>query len=228
MKFKRSIYNIIFGLISQIVIITLAIVIPRMFIIEYGSEVNGLFSTIGQLFVYVALLEAGVGAATVQALYRPIAFNDRQSISSTLSATKSYFKKISIYYTICVIILSVVYPLIVNSTINKVDIGIIVFLYGISGSISFYFQATLKQLLLAEGRNYVTSNITLIIQVIISATKITLILLSANIVLIQFSYFIITLIQLLIYHIYFKKNYKWVDFNPPLLPLPPNTQTARL
>ena len=69
MKFKRSIKNIVMAVISQIIGVALAIMIPRLVITGYGSEVNGLLSTIGNIYTYLALIETGIGTVAVQALY---------------------------------------------------------------------------------------------------------------------------------------------------------------
>lgn len=212
MKLRRGIKNIIFGLFSQVIILALGMIVPRLFIVNYGSEVNGLFSTISQIFAYVALLEAGVGVATVQALYKPLAEQKTNDISRILSATHSYYKRISLYYVICVIVLALTYPFLVKSGIDKLSIALILLLQGFSGVINFYFQATLRQLMIAEGRNYVITNISLIISISTSFIKILLIFVGANILLIQFAFFVVSVLQVLLYQLYFKKKYKWVNF----------------
>ena len=73
MKFKRSIKNIMMAVISQIIGVALAIMIPRLVITGYGSEVNGLLSTIGNIYTYLALIETGIGTvADSDALQVPV------------------------------------------------------------------------------------------------------------------------------------------------------------
>ena len=60
MKFKRSIFNIITGIISQSIIILLGFFIPRLLIYNYGSEINGLLTSVTQIYSYMALMEAGI------------------------------------------------------------------------------------------------------------------------------------------------------------------------
>ena len=165
MRLKRGLMNIIAGIGSQLLILAFGMIVPRMMILTYGSEVNGFFSSISQLLSYLTLLEAGLGAAAIQALYKPIAEGDKLGISEILSATRNLYKKISFYYLIGVCLFTLIYPLIINSGINKIDMMIIIFLSGLSGVIDFYFQATIKQLMLAEGRAYVVTNIGLFVQV---------------------------------------------------------------
>ena len=64
---KNSISNLTWGIIGNVITSVVAIVIPRLFIVNYGSEVNGLLSSIRQIYVYLALLEVGVGDASVVA-----------------------------------------------------------------------------------------------------------------------------------------------------------------
>lgn len=61
MKNNKLFKNIITGFGGQLIAIALGLMVPRLFITSYGSDVNGLLSTITQIFTYMALLEAGIG-----------------------------------------------------------------------------------------------------------------------------------------------------------------------
>ena len=54
---RNSMNNFIWGILGNIITSIVAIIIPRLFIVNYGSEVNGLLSSIRQIYVYLALLE---------------------------------------------------------------------------------------------------------------------------------------------------------------------------
>ena len=107
MNFKKGIYNIIFGIIGQLLTVVFAIIVPKVIIIGYGSSVNGLLSTINQLFVYLSLFEAGVGTATLQALYKPLTENNRGEINSILAATHKYYIRTSKLYFAALTLFSV-------------------------------------------------------------------------------------------------------------------------
>ena len=51
---KNSMNNLIWGIIGNVITSLVAIMIPRLFIVNYGSEVNGLLSSIRQIYVYLA------------------------------------------------------------------------------------------------------------------------------------------------------------------------------
>ena len=114
-KAKRSIYNIISGIISQAITIMLGILIPRLMIVNLGSESNGLVASITQILNYLVLFETGVGGATLQALYRPVSLFDKNEISSILSATNKYYKKTGIFYFVSLVLIATIYPVVVES-----------------------------------------------------------------------------------------------------------------
>lgn len=213
MKSKRGLYNIIFGILGQAITIIVGLIIPRLFIVNLGSEANGLMSSISQIFIYIGLLEAGIGTVSIQALYKPIAQNDNEGINKILSATAKYYRKAGIYYLICVGVLGIIYPLIIENSFSKLDIFLVIVFTGLSGAINFLFQGKYKVFLMAEGKNYIITNITTILGVISSLIKVILILLGLNIVIIQFSYFVINLLQMIFFEVYIRKNYKWLDAN---------------
>lgn len=71
-KRKKIKYNLFWGIASELLTIVLGIIVPRLILTSYGSEVNGLLGSVTQIYSYIALLEAGIGTATVQALYKTV------------------------------------------------------------------------------------------------------------------------------------------------------------
>ena len=64
---SRGLKNIVFGIAAQVITIILGIMIPRLVLVNLGSESNGLLSSVGNALIYMSLLEEGVGTATIQA-----------------------------------------------------------------------------------------------------------------------------------------------------------------
>ena len=172
---RKGIYNVLFGVVSQVVTIALGIVIPRLFLVSFGSEMNGLLNSVSQLYIYMGLMEAGVGAAALQALYKPVGQQDRNCINGILSATNYYYRRIGCWYLVGVFTLSFLYPLLIRSEVPYWTVVAIIFLNGISGALAFFFQGKYRLLLQADGRKYVITNINLIIHIATSVAKIILI-----------------------------------------------------
>ncbi len=114
---ERSIKNLVFGLTSFAITTLIGLIIPRLFLISYGSETNGLINSVKQIFSYFTLLEAGVGGATLQALYGPMARKNKQEISAILSATNNFYKKTGILYAVAVVAMAILYPVLVKTTL---------------------------------------------------------------------------------------------------------------
>lgn len=59
---KNAALNIAFSILLQIVTFFRGLILPHIIIPAYGSDINGLISSITQFLAYISLLEAGVGA----------------------------------------------------------------------------------------------------------------------------------------------------------------------
>lgn len=202
-----------YGVISQVITLLLGIIIPKLMIVSYGSEVNGLLSSIRQVFVYVALLEAGIGTASLQALYAPVAVEDKKRTCEIMAATSAYYKRTGVLYGIAVIGLAVFYPIIVKSDIPVTVVVAVILFQGASGVINYFFQGKFTILLRADGRGYITTNVTTIVSVISKLVQIGLILMGFNVIAVQFAYFAINLLQMIYITWYIKKHYDWLDLS---------------
>lgn len=212
MNKSKFLKNMVFGFGGQFIIIILGIIIPRIMITSYGSDVNGLTSTVTQIFTYMALLEAGIGQAARNAMYKPITENNRKDFSYVVSVAQTYFRRITVYYGIGVIILSFIVPFIVKSQVPFYTIFLVVFFEGMSGVISFYFIQTQTIILTAEGRHYINSGVNVINKALSYVVKIVMAMLGINIAALQFAFFIITIGKVFFYRYYFRKNYNWIDY----------------
>ena len=87
--------NIITSLLLRIITIICGFIIPKLIISNYGSNVNGLVSSISQFLGYIVLLEAGFGPIIKSLLFKPIVKNDKETIERILKSSERIFRKIS-------------------------------------------------------------------------------------------------------------------------------------
>lgn len=213
MKKKSKLFkNIVSSFGAQITVIILGLVIPKIIITYYGSDANGLISTITQLFTYMALLEAGIGQAAKNLLYKPVSEGDKHSINNVISASSHSFKKMTLFYGMGVIVLSFVAPILLKTNIDRLTVFLIILFEGLSGIISFYFLQTTIVFLTVDGKGYVTNLIELISKTFIYLCKIILALIGINIALLQAASLIITILKVVAYHIYILRKYPWANF----------------
>ena len=210
-KDSRIKNNLISSLVYQVVLITLSFLLPRLYLENFGSEVNGVLSTIKQIFVYLFLLEAGVGLATTQALYKRIGEKDYKSANKVLSATNSYYKRTGIIYLGIVIAVAVFYAYIIPTSIDSNVVFFIIILTALPALFSYFVQAKYRILMEVDGRKYVINNAETVLQIASNAAKILVLLLTDSLILIQLVYCIIYLAQLTYLYFYAKRRYKWLD-----------------
>ena len=212
MKKSKLFKNIITGFGGQFIAIILGLIVPRLFITSYGSDVNGLLSTITQIFSYMALLEAGIGQAAKNLLYKPFQEKDENGVSEIASIARTYYRKLTVYYGLGVLAFACILPFVLKTNVDALTIVLIVLFEGMSGVISFYFIETATTILGADGKNYVNNAISLLNKIIGYLVKIIMASFGLSIVLLQFVYFLVTIAKVFFYESYFKKHYGWICF----------------
>lgn len=210
-KDSRIKNNLISSLVYQVVLISLSFLLPRLYLENFGSEVNGVLQAIKQIFTYMWILEAGVGLATTQALYKRIGEKDYKNASSVLAATNAYYIKTGIIYLLIVLVIAVVYAYFIPTSIDSNILFFIVILNAVPGLFSYFVQAKYRILMEVDGRKYVLNNSETIVQLASNAGKILVLLLTDSLILIQLVYCVIALIQLVYLYFYAKRRYKWLD-----------------
>lgn len=208
---KRSILNLLSGLGYQAISMGLGLLLPYLYITNLGSESNGLLSSVGQVFLCLGLLEAGVGTATIQALYKPISKNNKNNVSEILAATDEYYRKTGRLYTLAIFVLVLIYPLFIDSSIPKSTIRIVIATQGIGGVFSYFFQAKYTLLLRAEGRNYVIKTVSFVTLFLRNFGKIFVLKVGWGLIAVQVIQLITILIEGIYVICYIKKHYPWIN-----------------
>lgn len=214
MKDSRKItYNLILGIGSELLTILLGIIVPRLILTSYGSETNGLLSSVTQIYSYVALLEAGIGTAAVQAMYQTIGKNDRDRTNAIMAATNRYYHRTGLLYLLAIVIFAVVYPLMVETDIPTITIVLVIVFNGLGSVINYFFQGKYFLLLQAEGKNYIKTSLTMFTNVFKNVAKIVLMTCGFDVVFVQAIAMAVSLIQMIYIVWYIRKKYQWIDLS---------------
>ncbi|MCU5372187.1 MULTISPECIES: MATE family efflux transporter [Bacillus cereus group] len=211
MGLNKGLANITFGLIRQLVMLVLGLILPRLIIEGYGSEVNGFMSSVTQFVMYLSLLEVGIGTASLQALYKPVSSGDKAGINAIMAATDRYYKRTGLIYGLCVIALAFLYPIFVDSVIPSATIIIFILISGMTGVINYLFQGKYKLLLMAEGKDYIITNLGTLTFIGTNVLKIVLISVGVNIILLQTVTLIFNILQMIYIYMYIKHKYGWLN-----------------
>lgn len=210
-KSKRVAANVIVSTVTQIITLALGLVLPRVILTSWGSEYNGLINSVTTVMRYLALLEAGISASTLQALYKSMGQRDERQTAVVIKSSQTYYHKVAFIYGLMVVLISFVYPLALDTKIPYWEIFFVILLQGCTGVINFAFRTAFQQILNAEGKYYIISFVTLLTTVLTYAAKLVSIMVFNNIIVMQALGVAIMGVQVLIYAVYFHKNYSWLD-----------------
>ena len=110
---KKLKLNVIFTVLNQLIVFLSGFILPKLIIDNYGSEINGLVSSITQFLSVIMFCEMGVGAVVQSALYKPISENDTTEISKIYCSAQRFFRNIAYILVVYIGILCIAYPFIV-------------------------------------------------------------------------------------------------------------------
>lgn len=140
----------------QIMTMVVGFFIPRIMIGVYGSEINGLISSIMQFIAYFNLVEAGISGAAVWALYKPLAEKNNKLVSSIIVATKNFYNKAGYIFVSLTLGLALIYPAFIKVTsLSFIEVFLLALILGVSGALEFFTLAKYRALLTADQKTYI-------------------------------------------------------------------------
>lgn len=205
---KKLLINNIISIIYQIVSVLIGLFLPRLYLQVYGSDVNGLVSSISQMLSIISMLDFGVGAVVQSALYKPLSQKNYDQISDIYSAAKNYFNQIAKILVIYICILFFYYGLVKDTGFSFLYTISLIFSISISTFAQYYFGMCNNLLLNADQKIYITSLISLITIVINAVIVAILIEFGLGIQVVKLFSSLIFVCKPLLYSLYVRKNYK--------------------
>lgn len=211
---EKFFWNSFSSAVLQIVTMITGMITPRVMLTVYGSDINGLITSIGQFISYFSLVEAGLAAATIYALYAPLANDDHDKINSIVTASKQFYIQSGFIFVALTAGLAALYPVFVKSDIlSRPEICILVLILGISGAMEFFTLAKYRAILTADQKTYIialTSSLIIILNtlIILISAKLKL-----NVIIMRALVLMTVFLRSLILSLYVKKKYKYIRFN---------------
>ena len=181
MRSKKAFKNTLFSVLHKVISIICAFIVPKLIINYFGSNVNGLVSSITQFLGYIVLLESGFGPVVISLLYKPIAKKDKKEIENILYATEKFFKKIAFIFLIYIGALSIVFPLFINNDFDFTFTASLIAIISISTFAEYFFGMTYKLFINANQESYIVSIIQIICTILNAALVLMFVKMGASI-----------------------------------------------
>lgn len=199
--------------IYQALVMLIGMITPRLLLVAYGSEINGLVSSVTQFVSYFTLVQAGLSGASIYALYKPLADKDEKKISAIVTATRNFYFRSGLIFVGLLTGLAMIYPLFVQTDkLKPVMVSVLIFVIGFGSIIDMFLLAKYTALLSADQRNYVLSIGSTISTLLNFAIVVYMTSIRANIVLMKTVAMASVGARSIFLFIYSRKKYPYVNF----------------
>lgn len=208
MRSKHFLYNTIASLFCQLIGIICGMVLPRLMISGFGSELYGTTVSITEFLGYISLLEGGIGGVARAALYKPLSEHDTNTLNLVLASVRQFFRKIAFIFLGYTLILACSFQYIAsNYNLSWTFTFCLVFVISLSNLAEYYMGITNSILLYADQRGYIIrliQSVTTIFNILLTCI---LIYYNCNILFVKLSYCFLHVIRIFILNEYVKKQY---------------------
>ena len=204
---KKAFLNILCTTLSQLATIASGLIVPRLLLSTFGSEANGLVSSITQFLNYIALVEGGIGGVVLASLYGPLAKFDNEKLSRVLKAANKFFNQIAFIFLGYALVLGCVYPFLIKSDYSWFFIFSLTIILAIGSFIQYCFSITYKLLLQADHKMYIVQLVNIAITTFNIIAVFVTIKLYPELHIVKLASALLFIIQPIVYSSYVKKHY---------------------
>ena len=210
-RLKKLKWNSILALSYQVILVISGLILPRCFLRFYGSEVNGLISSITQFLAFINICDLGISAVVSSAYYKPLAENDNQLISKIFVYSKKFFRVVGYILTGYIVLLLIIYPTVINRTFNYLYTAALIAAMGISQLGQYFIGITYQLLLNSDQKSYVQLGINGATLILNTITSIILMYNGASIQIVKLTTSLLYLLRPVLLMFYVKKHYN-IDY----------------
>lgn len=207
MKKKLFVLNFVASFGCQIVNLLCGFILPRLILSAYGTEINGLVSSINQFLTIVSLTEFGMTAVVQSSLYGALATKNMSKISEIMTSSSRFFSKIGQMLIIYVILLGTLYPILIETNFDYFYVLSLVIILSVNSIAQYLLGITNDQLISADQHAYVTSLTALLTTILNTIACYFVIRMGAGIHTVKATTALIFLIRPVVSSIYVKTHY---------------------
>lgn len=210
-KSKKSIYNALSSIVFTFLNGLFGIVLMKSIIEVYGSDFNGLNSTVNQFINMLLVIEGGFTLAINVALFKYLSQKDYNTVNSILAASKNIFRKIGILFLVLGFLGSILSCILIKTNVDLLIVFFSFFSMVIATSFNLVFSTKYRILLQTDQKEYII-NIIQIITLLISQTLLIIsIKIDSGMISIRLLIMLFNIVSSIIIIIYAKRNYRFID-----------------
>lgn len=154
MRTKKGILNFLSGYVFYFVLAILGFIKVRVFISSLGDSLYALNQLYVNLFSYLTLAEAGIGAAFTYRLYKKLADKDYDGINKIYSGTKAIFRNIGFLIIALGLVCAFFVPFLIKGNMFNNLYLYLTFMLFIGQNVVDYFMMVPRYIMQADQQQY--------------------------------------------------------------------------
>lgn len=203
---RNVVLNIVSSFIVQMAIIIRGIIMPRLILQYFGSEINGLIASITQFLSFFAVMEGGVSSVILASLYKPIVENDYENISKIVRSAKDFLQKLAIGFFIYMLIFAAVYSC-WEKNFGWRYIVVLVLILGATTFIEYYYSLVPQLIIRASDKGYIYNICSVFFVVLSLIFMIICFKIYPQVHFVKFVSAVVYIVQPIFLNLYVNKNY---------------------
>lgn len=189
------------------------LVVTRVVIMRYGSDFNGLNSTVTQFINMMLVVEGGFTLASSVALFKPLTDGNTEVINGILSATRIKFNKISILFLVISLPVSIVYSLSIKTSIDLYIVIIVFAILVMSTFFNLLYTSKYRIIIQTDQREYIINIINIANLVLTQGLVIILAFRNSHMISLRLIVFIGAIASQIVISLFSRNRYSLYNFN---------------
>ena len=210
-RIQKAGKNIIFGYISNLVILLVNFIQRTVFIYVLGKTLSGVNGVYTDVLSVLSLTELGIGTALNYSLYKPVAERDYEKIKSYMRFYKRAYLTIAGVIAVLGIAISPFLKYILKNpgslTVQELTLYYYLFLFN---TVISYFVTYKYSLVNAEQKNYIQTNITTLTKMAVALAQISVLFLTRNFLYYLLAQSLVELLQKIFVTVYLNRLYPYL------------------
>ncbi len=210
-RIQKAEKNIIFGYISNLIILLVNFIQRTVFIYVLGKTLSGVNGVYTDVLSVLSLTELGIGTALNYSLYKPVAEQDIQKIKSYMRFYRKAYLTIAGVIAVLGIGISPFLKYILknpgNLTIEELTLYYYLFLFN---TVISYFVTYKYSLVNAEQKNYIQTNINTLTKLVTATVQISVLFLFRSFLFYLLAQSVVELLQKIFVTVYLNRLYPYL------------------
>lgn len=205
---QKAALNTALSAVAEVVSLICGLILPRLILRNFGSAYNGITSSAKQFLSAVSILTVGIAGTTRVALYKSLAAKDLEKTSGIIWATEKYMRKVGYALLTLMTVLTIFYPLVVDTGYSWIEVAPLIVAAGISASGRYFFGTAYNALISADQSIYIFKIFLIVTDILNVVMSVLLIQLGCNVQIVKLASSVILLMNPVLRAVYVRRKYK--------------------